>query len=106
MLPIASAGLPVAERALPDFRQYRGTGKRPIWPIRKHGQSQIWLTPNMANPWTHWWTDSVPLLHQATFPRLLLALILGACVGCRTAMASTGGGPAHQHTGMFRGRSI
>ena len=35
----------------------------------------------MANPWTHWWTDSVPLLHQATFPRLLLALILGACVG-------------------------
>jgi putative Mg2+ transporter-C (MgtC) family protein len=31
--------------------------------------------------WTHWWTDSVPLLHQATFPRLLLALILGACVG-------------------------
>jgi MgtC family len=42
---------------------------------------QIWLIPNMANPWTHWWTDSVPLLHQATFPRLLLALILGACVG-------------------------
>jgi len=35
----------------------------------------------MANPWTHWWTDSAPLLHQATFPRLLLALILGACIG-------------------------
>jgi putative Mg2+ transporter-C (MgtC) family protein len=33
------------------------------------------------NPWTQWWTDSVPLLHQATFPRLLLALVLGACIG-------------------------
>lgn len=33
------------------------------------------------NPWTHWWTDPAPLLHQATFPRLLLALILGACIG-------------------------
>lgn len=35
----------------------------------------------MTNPWTHWWTDSVSLMHQATFPRLLLALILGACIG-------------------------
>ena len=35
----------------------------------------------MTNPWTHWWTDSAPLLHQATFPRLLLALVLGACIG-------------------------
>jgi putative Mg2+ transporter-C (MgtC) family protein len=35
----------------------------------------------MTNPWLHWWTDTAPLLHQATFPRLLLALILGACVG-------------------------
>jgi putative Mg2+ transporter-C (MgtC) family protein len=35
----------------------------------------------MTNPWLHWWTDSVPLLHQATFPRLLLALLLGACIG-------------------------
>ncbi len=35
----------------------------------------------MTNPWTHWWTDSVSLIHQATFPRLLLALILGACIG-------------------------
>lgn len=29
----------------------------------------------------HWWTDSVPLLQQATFPRLLLALVLGVCIG-------------------------
>jgi len=35
----------------------------------------------MTNPWLHWWTDPVSLMHQATFPRLLLALILGACVG-------------------------
>jgi putative Mg2+ transporter-C (MgtC) family protein len=35
----------------------------------------------MTNPWTHWWTDAVPLLHQPTFPRLLLALVLGACIG-------------------------
>jgi putative Mg2+ transporter-C (MgtC) family protein len=35
----------------------------------------------MTNPWTQWWTDSVPLMHQATFPRLLLALVLGACIG-------------------------
>jgi putative Mg2+ transporter-C (MgtC) family protein len=32
----------------------------------------------LANPW---WTDSVSLLHQPTFPRLLLALALGICVG-------------------------
>jgi putative Mg2+ transporter-C (MgtC) family protein len=35
----------------------------------------------MTNPWLHWWTDAVPLLHQATFPRLLLALVLGALIG-------------------------
>jgi putative Mg2+ transporter-C (MgtC) family protein len=35
----------------------------------------------VTNAWTHWWTDPVSPLHQATFPRLLLALILGACVG-------------------------
>jgi putative Mg2+ transporter-C (MgtC) family protein len=35
----------------------------------------------VSNLWMHWWTDSVSPLHQATFPRLLLALILGACVG-------------------------
>jgi putative Mg2+ transporter-C (MgtC) family protein len=34
-----------------------------------------------TNPWLHWWTDPVSPLHQATFPRLFLALILGACVG-------------------------
>jgi putative Mg2+ transporter-C (MgtC) family protein len=35
----------------------------------------------MINPWTRWWTDSTPLLEQTTYPRLLLAMILGACVG-------------------------
>jgi putative Mg2+ transporter-C (MgtC) family protein len=35
----------------------------------------------MTNPWTHWWTDAVPLLQQPTFPRLTLALVLGACIG-------------------------
>jgi len=35
----------------------------------------------MNNPWLHWWTDPVPLLHQATFPRLLLALLLGSLIG-------------------------
>jgi putative Mg2+ transporter-C (MgtC) family protein len=35
----------------------------------------------VTNLWMHWWTDSVSPLHQPTFPRLLLALILGACVG-------------------------
>jgi putative Mg2+ transporter-C (MgtC) family protein len=28
-----------------------------------------------------WWTDAVPLLHQTTFPRLLVALVLGVCIG-------------------------
>lgn len=32
----------------------------------------------LANPW---WTDSAPLWRQQTFPRLLLALALGICVG-------------------------
>lgn len=35
----------------------------------------------MHNAWLHWWTDSAPLLEQATFPRVLLALILGAVIG-------------------------
>jgi putative Mg2+ transporter-C (MgtC) family protein len=35
----------------------------------------------MVNPWLHWWTDSEDLLHQATFPRLLLASCLGALIG-------------------------
>jgi putative Mg2+ transporter-C (MgtC) family protein len=35
----------------------------------------------LTSPWLHWWTDSVSPIHQATFPRLLLALILGACIG-------------------------
>ncbi|HMG01508.1 MAG TPA: MgtC/SapB family protein [Edaphobacter sp.] len=33
------------------------------------------------NPWLKWWTDSVALVDQPSFPRLLLALILGACIG-------------------------
>src|ERR1700727_1827167 len=35
----------------------------------------------VRNLWMHWWTDSVSPLHQATFGRLLAALVLGACVG-------------------------
>jgi putative Mg2+ transporter-C (MgtC) family protein len=35
----------------------------------------------MANPWLHWWTDAAPLLQQPTFPRLLLALVLGCIIG-------------------------
>jgi putative Mg2+ transporter-C (MgtC) family protein len=35
----------------------------------------------MTNPWLHWWTDSVSLIHQPSFPHLLLALVLGACIG-------------------------
>ena len=34
----------------------------------------------LSNPW-HLWTDTEPLLHQSTLPRLLLAMILGACIG-------------------------
>lgn len=34
-----------------------------------------------VNPWVQWWTDTVPLLQQPTFPRLLLALILGSIIG-------------------------
>lgn len=36
----------------------------------------LWL--GITNPW---WTDPVPLLHQTTFPRLLVALVLGVCIG-------------------------
>jgi putative Mg2+ transporter-C (MgtC) family protein len=35
----------------------------------------------MTNPWLQWWTDSASLMHQATFPRLLLASCLGAMIG-------------------------
>jgi len=35
----------------------------------------------MANPWLQWWTDSAGIMHQATFPRLLLASCLGALIG-------------------------
>lgn len=33
------------------------------------------------NPWLHWWTDQASILQQPTFPRLLLALLLGAIIG-------------------------
>src|SRR5271155_4386305 len=35
----------------------------------------------MTGQWLHWWTDPASPLHQASYSRLLLALILGACVG-------------------------
>src|SRR5689334_4444657 len=35
----------------------------------------------MGNPWLHWWTDKVSLLNQPTFPRLLLAMLLGCIIG-------------------------
>ena len=35
----------------------------------------------MPNPWLQWWTDNETLLQQPTFPRLLLALILGSVIG-------------------------
>lgn len=35
----------------------------------------------LLNPWLQWWTDKAPLLEQPTFPRLLLALLLGAIIG-------------------------
>ncbi len=35
----------------------------------------------MQNVWLQWWTDSVPVLQQSTFPRVLLALLLGAIIG-------------------------
>lgn len=39
------------------------------------------IDDSMANPWLHWWTDSESLFYQATFPRLLLAVSLGVCIG-------------------------
>jgi len=39
------------------------------------------INKSMTNPWLHWWTDSRPLLEQPTFPRLLVALFLGSCIG-------------------------
>lgn len=33
------------------------------------------------SPWIQWWTDAVPLIRQPTFPRLTLALLLGASIG-------------------------
>ncbi|GGH00934.1 MgtC/SapB family protein [Silvibacterium dinghuense] len=39
---------------------------------------QVLAVISAAHPW---WTDSTPLWKQQTFPRLLLALALGVCVG-------------------------
>jgi putative Mg2+ transporter-C (MgtC) family protein len=35
----------------------------------------------MANPWLQWWTDAVPPIHQTTFPRLTVAMLMGVLVG-------------------------
>src|SRR5271170_8426733 len=35
----------------------------------------------MTGQWLHWWTDPASLLHPASYSHLLLALILGACIG-------------------------
>src|ERR1700743_3152385 len=35
----------------------------------------------ITNLWIHWCNPSVSVLQQQTFPRLVRALILGACVG-------------------------
>jgi putative Mg2+ transporter-C (MgtC) family protein len=35
----------------------------------------------MVNPWLHWWTDGASFVQQPTFPRLLLALVLGSLIG-------------------------
>ncbi len=35
----------------------------------------------MHSGWLRWWTDNVPLIQQTTFPRVLIALILGAVIG-------------------------
>lgn len=41
----------------------------------------MYVAAPMTNPWFKWWHEAAPLLHEATFPRLLLAMILGACIG-------------------------
>jgi putative Mg2+ transporter-C (MgtC) family protein len=35
----------------------------------------------MANPWLDWWTDKASVLNQPTFPRLLIAMLLGCVIG-------------------------
>ena len=35
----------------------------------------------MTNPWLHWWSDNIPLPERATFPRLIMALVLGSIIG-------------------------
>ncbi len=35
----------------------------------------------MANPWLEWWTDRASIFSQPTFPRLLLAMVLGCIIG-------------------------
>ena len=59
----------------------------------------------VTNLWMHWWADLVSAIHHVTFPRLLLALILGLRRR-RTAMAPTCGRPSNQYAGLFRGCGI
>ncbi|MCU1294762.1 MAG: Mg(2+) transport ATPase protein [Bryobacterales bacterium] len=35
----------------------------------------------MESSWLRWWTDQIPLVQQQTFPRLLIALVLGGIIG-------------------------
>jgi putative Mg2+ transporter-C (MgtC) family protein len=35
----------------------------------------------MINPWLSWWTDNASLAEQATFPRILIAMLLGCVIG-------------------------
>jgi MgtC family len=35
----------------------------------------------MTNPWLSWWTDNASLAQQATFPRILIAMLLGCVIG-------------------------
>jgi hypothetical protein len=40
----------------------------------------VWRV-QMNNFWLQWWTDPLPVQLQAKFPRLLVALFLGICIG-------------------------
>jgi putative Mg2+ transporter-C (MgtC) family protein len=35
----------------------------------------------MMNAWLHWWTDAVRVWQEPTFPRLIVAMILGSIIG-------------------------
>ena len=42
----------------------------------------------MTNLWLHWCNNLLSALHHPTFSRLLLALVLGACVGANGSGAN------------------